>query len=91
MRRLEVTVDITIPVTVTVRYSLEHDDDGCGDPSTTGNSMTGRRGRPRPVVDSVALTDPRTALETLTNTVAALTTDDDVLEAVQDDMDEYAD
>lgn len=39
-----------IPVAVDTEW--EDDDDGCGDPSTTGNHMTGRRGR-RLVVTAV--------------------------------------
>jgi hypothetical protein len=39
---VEVTREITFKVIVTVKE--EDDDDGCGGPSSTGNSMTGYRG-----------------------------------------------
>ena len=43
MRNLEIT--ITVPVVRIVQSA--RDDDGCGHPSATGNSMTGDRGRGR--------------------------------------------
>ena len=38
-----VTREITFDVEVVVDY--EYDDDGCGGPGSTGNSMTGYRGK----------------------------------------------
>ena len=38
------TIEIMLTVPVTVEVEREYDDDGCGSPSVTGNSMTGCRG-----------------------------------------------
>jgi len=38
----EAAIEIEVPVTPA--FEKEYDDDGCGSPSCTGNSMTGRRG-----------------------------------------------
>jgi len=43
MRTIKVMREIELTLDVEVEY--EDNDDGCGDSSTTGNSMTGRRGR----------------------------------------------
>lgn len=40
---VSVTREITFNIEVEVEY--EYDDDGCGGPSSTGNSMTGCRGK----------------------------------------------
>ena len=44
-----------IEVDVEVEYTIERDDDGCGSPSVTGNSMTGARGRAQLVFQSAWL------------------------------------
>jgi len=41
---LNITLNITLDVDVWAE--IDRDDDGCGSPSSTGNSMTGARGRP---------------------------------------------
>lgn len=38
------SVEITITVEFDVEVEREYDDDGCGSPARTGNSMTGCRG-----------------------------------------------
>jgi hypothetical protein len=42
-KRITVVREIEFDITVTLER--DYDDDGCGSPSTSGNSMTGRRGR----------------------------------------------
>jgi hypothetical protein len=39
-----ITVVREVEFEIKVVFEREYDDDGCGSPSTTGNSMTGRRG-----------------------------------------------
>lgn len=41
---LNITLNLTLDVDVWAE--IERDDDGCGSPSSTGNGMTGARGRP---------------------------------------------
>lgn len=43
-RTITLQEDITVTVTLEVEIDPEFDDDGCGPPSKTGNSMTGNRG-----------------------------------------------
>lgn len=42
---IRTTLTLTLEVPVEIQWNWEHDDDGCGSPSSTGNSMTGWRGR----------------------------------------------
>jgi hypothetical protein len=51
-RKCWVSISVEIEVLVEVTCSAVHDDDGCGSPSRTGNSMTGNRGRLGWEVDS---------------------------------------
>lgn len=46
-----VTLTRTITFDVEVTLDWEHDDDGCGSPSSSGNSMTGNRGKYLTVTD----------------------------------------
>jgi hypothetical protein len=48
-KTISVTREITFDVEVTLDW--EYDDDGCGSPSSSGNSMTGYRGKYLVVTD----------------------------------------
>jgi len=63
-------VEVTLTLTVTVAFDMEEDDDGCGGPSRTGNSMTGRRGK-YPVVVGCSVT-PEQVAEKLSEAMSAL-------------------
>lgn len=49
-----ITHTLTLDIPIKAILDWEHDDDGCGSPSRTGNSMTGYRGRTL-VIDSVVI------------------------------------
>lgn len=77
--QVEVTREITY--TVEVEIELQDDDDGCGSPSSTGNSMTGRRGTARAVAKEWKVDD---LLELAKAAEAAIDWEDsDIVEAVE--------
>lgn len=43
--KIQTTIHREIEIPVTLLVVTDYDDDGCGPPSSTGNSMTGRRGK----------------------------------------------
>lgn len=49
--KTHIEVEVTIKVPVTIYYEMEADDDGCGDSRSSGNSMTGVRGKAKAVLD----------------------------------------
>jgi len=87
-----VTVEITLEVSVGVNYFYEYDDDGCGSPESTGNSMTGRRGGKHTVVDYVSWNpsdmEKDEALAQLVTCINEELDSDSVREAITDELDE---
>jgi len=77
-----IRVERTVPLLVVVECEREWDDDGCGSPSVTGNSMTGCRGSKIVPLSIEYVHSPSEAkIKKLVNT-----DDQDVLDAIADEV-----
>lgn len=77
-------LEVTIEVEVVVDTETEYDDDGCGSPSRSGNSMTGYRGS-YPVATGVTLCCSPAELARLVETAAYEQNEDRINEALGED------
>ena len=74
-----VTREVTFAVQITV--AREYDDDGCGDPIRSGNSMTGCRGS-HLVADKIEIDNTDLLIDAAIEAVSP--DDDDIVEALED-------
>jgi len=79
----KIEVEVTREITFTVEVTIEavDDDDGCGSPSSTGNSMTGRRGTTKYVAGEIWVVDAKAVKEAAEK--ACDWEDSDIAEAVE--------
>jgi len=81
-KRITVVREIEFDITVTLER--EYDDDGCGSPSTSGNSMTGRRGRGYWIATDFVI-DTKSLIE---GANSALSMDDEDIQGEADEEDD---
>jgi len=80
----KITVVREIEFDITVTLEREYDDDGCGSPSTSGNSMTGRRGRGYWIATDFVI-DTKSLIE---GANSALSMDDEDIQGEADEEDD---
>ena len=81
-KRITVVREIEFDITVTLER--EYDDDGCGSPSTSGNGMTGRRGRGYWIATDFVI-DTKSLIE---GANSALSMDDEDIQGEADEEDD---